>query len=519
MVDNTNPTLRRYEAAKRRQSLVRELYRDCYRYALPSRDTYDQTLEGKDKSADLFDSTAVDSTMRFANTINSAVTPPEYKWSTWEAGSDVPYEERENINKLLDIANDRFFEGLWATNFDAVAPEVYMDLAVGTGSMLIQDDDWKGAIYTPVPAAQLVIEEGPDGTVYTGAVFWERRIKLRDLPYTYNIKSLPEDLNKAIETCPDEEVNVLDAVCWQPNDREYNYEVFVMNKAVTVKFKDVVVKQSTYEVMPWVVTRWVKAAGEHYGRGPLTNCIADIKTLNRTVELILQNASLAIAGVYTAADDGVLNPNTVELAPGVVIPVGYNGGVNGRSLDVLPRSGDFDVGDLVLKDLRSSIRKKLYDTTSPDTVRSAEEIRMLSKKISEDIGSAWGRIKYEMIAGVVQRTAHIFAKQGRLPKLKFDGKYVKIAHRSPLAQYQNEEELGNFRGAISDMSLIHPQAGMVAIDTAKTLAWIGRKHSLPPSLLNPEAKMTQTLQQVGQAMGQQIARGADPAKMVGGAGV
>ena len=46
----------------------------------------------------------------------------------------------------------------------------------------------------------------------------------------------------------------------------------------------------------------------------------DIKTLNKTLELLLKNASLAISGIYTAADDGVLNPNNIRITPGAIIP-------------------------------------------------------------------------------------------------------------------------------------------------------------------------------------------------------
>ena len=64
---------------------------------------------------------------------------------------------------------------------------------------------------------------------------------------------------------------------------------------------------------------------------------------NKTLELLLKNASLAIAGVYTAADDGVLNPATLKIIPGAIIPVARNGGPQGESLRPLPRAGDFNV--------------------------------------------------------------------------------------------------------------------------------------------------------------------------------
>jgi hypothetical protein len=91
---------------------------------------------------------------------------------------------------------------------------------------------------------------------------------------------------------------------------------------------------------PWVISRYMKVSGEVYGRGPLLTALPDIKTLNKTLELLLKNASLAVSGAYTAADDGVLNPQTVKIVPGAIIPVARNGGPQGDSLKPLPRSGD-----------------------------------------------------------------------------------------------------------------------------------------------------------------------------------
>ena len=39
------------------------------------------------------------------------------------------------------------------------------------------------------------------------------------------------------------------------------------------------------------------------------------------LSILLKNASLAISGIYTAADDGVLNPNNIKITPGAIIPV------------------------------------------------------------------------------------------------------------------------------------------------------------------------------------------------------
>jgi phage portal protein BeeE len=110
---------------------------------------------------------------------------------------------------------------------------------------------------------------------------------------------------------------------------------------------------------PYIVFRWNKASGEVFGRGPVFNAMAAIKTTNLTVELILQNAQMNISGIYTYEDDGVINPDNINLVPGSLIPVAPNS----RGLTPLAGVGRFDVAQLILGDMRQNIRKALYMET------------------------------------------------------------------------------------------------------------------------------------------------------------
>jgi hypothetical protein len=507
------PVLSRYQHAKMRKTLMQSLYDDCYFYGLNDRNVRNNS-EGSDETPVIFDSTASDSTSKFASKMQIALTPPEYMWQRFKPGTEIPASQRDDVQILLDVAREKYFEYLWKTNFDAEIPEVYRDLAVGTGALLIQDyDDGYPCTFTAVPASELAIEEGPNGLVW--GVYWERKIKYGLLPYCYKLTNISDTLARAIEKSPDDEVCVLDATYWDPSIGRYQYEVILLNSIGGTSSGSAPERifEDTFVKWPWVISRWARRPTEVLGRGPLTHCIADIKTLNKTVEFILQNASLAIAGVYTAADDGVLNPATVEISPGVVIPVAFNGGVNGRSLDVLPRSGDFDVAQLILKDYRDSIRRKLYDYTSPETVRSAEEMRQRAKDLSDDIGSAWGRIKFELINGLVERTSYIFSRKGLIPKFELDGKQVSIFHQSPLADIQADEELRGISAAIGQMGLIHPMAAAITFEVPDLLRFIASRRNIPQFLVRKREAISQSLEEVGQAVGQGA---VDPNQAMGG---
>ena len=83
--------------------------------------------------------------------------------------------------------------------------------------------------------------------------------------------------------------------------------------------------------------------------------LPDIKTANKVVELVLKNANLAISGIWMADDDGVLNTENLVLKAGTIIPKA----VGSQGLTPLQTGSDFNVSDLVLGDLRTSIRHNL----------------------------------------------------------------------------------------------------------------------------------------------------------------
>jgi hypothetical protein len=199
------------------------------------------------------------------------------------------------------------------------------------------------------------------------------------------------------------------------------------------------------DISPWIVSRYAKVAGEIYGRGPLITALPDVKTLNKTLELVLKNASLAIAGVYTAADDGVLNPNTIKIVPGAIIPVARNGGPQGESLRPLPRAGDFNVSQIIMNDLRQNIKRILLDESLPPdnmSARSATEVAERMKELSQNLGSAFGRLINETMIPLVTKILNVMDTRGLIDlPLKVNGLEIKVAPVAPLAMSQAMEEV------------------------------------------------------------------------------
>jgi hypothetical protein len=191
-----------------------------------------------------------------------------------------------------------------------------MDLAVGTGVLCAMEGDAISPVmFSAIPLPHVVLDTGPDDRV--DHVYRERSVRNSDIPVMYPKVELSEKIQQRIKNNPDERTKVLEVVC-----RDYsksNQEAYLFY-AIETNTKEVI-KHEAYNGIgsnPFICFRWSKVSGEIYGRGPLINALSAIKTTNLTIELILENAQMAISGIYQMDDDGVINPDTINLVPGTV---------------------------------------------------------------------------------------------------------------------------------------------------------------------------------------------------------
>jgi hypothetical protein len=121
-----------------------------------------------------------------------------------------------------------------------------------------------------------------------------------------------------------------------------------------------------------------------------------------------------VAGVYTAADDGVLNPQNIQIKPGSIISVARNGGPQGPSLTPLARASDFNVSQIVINDLRMNIKKIMMDDTLPPdnmSARSATEIAERTRELAQARQQRVEREAKEKHEAMLRRKAERDAKK------------------------------------------------------------------------------------------------------------
>ena len=479
--NNVISFLRKYRDAEGIFDHWKDKYEEAYEYTMPQRESFYEETVGDRRTDKIFDETAVVGIQEFASRLQAGICPTYGRWANFEAGSDIPPDIKPQINEQLDSITQYVFEVIAGSNFNQEVHEAFMDCAIGTGVMLVEEGDSLNPIkFTAIPLPKVMLNNGPDNRVDT--VFRKRQISYNRLMTAYPQAVMSDNMLRRIEEKKSNKANIVEG-CFriydEPNVEKYKYCVVCMNEQEMIYETELNGVGSN----PYIVFRWNKASGEVYGRGPVFNTMAAIKTTNLTVELILQNAQMSISGIYTYEDDGVINPDNISLVPGSLIPVAPNS----RGLIPLNAAGRFDVAQLVLGDMRQNIKKALYMETlgRPEgTPMSATEVAERMADLSRQIGSSFGRLQAEFISPLLRRIIRILTKQGRIEIPRIDDREVKIISTSPLSQAQHQQDVAvvnNFNAILAQT--FGPQILNMIVKQHEDARYLAEKLGLPEKLI------------------------------------
>jgi hypothetical protein len=503
----------RHAACERKWDEWRSIYDLCYTFAAPQRNLWGGhgevgITQGTTKMNQVFDSTAISSTSRFANRVQANVFPPQKKWARLEPGTKIPPNRVTEIKRALEVVCDEMFAVMRSSNFDIAIGEFLTDLAIGTAHLCVQPGDYESPVnYTAVSPAHVRFEEDEYGRPCNH--YRPLKVKAELITRLWKGAKLNADMERLVEKEPTKEVELLESTIKDLDTGRYHYQISSVKDEHEVYWR-------SQKYSNWVTARYSKLAGEILGRGPVVSALPDIRTLNRTKELLLKKAALSLAGVFTAVDDGVLNPNNVKIQSGTIIGVAANAGPRGPSLAPLPLGGDMQMNQIIINDLVMSIKRILLDESLPPdsaSARSATEIIERMKELAQNMGSAFGRLIDEVLIPVVQITLMVLDEGGviQLP-LKVNGREIKAVPVSPLAMAQNMDEVENTFQFANMMSLLGNKGHPEVIFTDDLPDWLGDHMGVPEKVRRTpqdrEAKLGEMQEQQKQAMVAQVAMDA-----------
>lgn len=485
--------MRRINSARGNKTLWEDHLRDCYRYAMPERNTIDTWSKGAKKRNDVYDATAIDSLEDYANRMESQLVPSTLAWMVLEAGTDIPEEEKQDVEEQLEMMTEILFNHIHSSNFSSQIHETFLDLGISTGAIIVEPGDGiqSSLNFRAVSLSELIVERSQKGIIDT--VWRDITVQAGDVIDTWPKAKLTDKLLHIIETKPETDVKFIEGVMQVKGGYE-NVLMYEDEKVFLI--------QEILESSPWVVFRESTIPGETYGRGRVMRVLPDIKTLNKMMEDYLKALNFQANPIFTATDDGVINPYTVRLQTGAVTPVGSNDSRN-PSLSQMPISGNVQLLEFAITKLQESIRRTLlskpFGNIEDTPVRTATEMSIRNADLAQTSGGASGRIQSELLERLVARCVFILEKAGKLPPLRVDGREVSIKFTSPSARMQDEHTLATIGRFMEFMGMLPPEVVDMNVNLDEVPKEIADVMGVPKRILRTELeKKTRQQQQMQQ---------------------
>lgn len=372
------------------------------RYTVPTSD---------EDMATIFDATAMDASDNLAASIYSLLTPPESLWV------QLIGESAQSQN--ADIATSALRANLNDSNFYTTIHQCYMDLVtLGTACLFLAESPIGASsafTFTAIPMTDIAI--------LPNAVFHTTSMPACDVLDKYPAWTPPSDLRDSISRNPEMPLKLVQSLVGTD---------FTAWLDVGGDIENNIVSTGTFETNPYIIFRWSLASGELYGRGPVLRALPDIKTANKVVELVLKNATIAVTGIWQADDDGVINLSNINLTPGAIIPKA----VGSSGLTPLTSAANFDVSQLILKDLRERIRHALLADRLgllSEKEMTATEILARNTDMMRILGATYGRLLHEFIRPLCDRGLQILARRGIIEPIRLNSD-AELKYIAPIAQ-------------------------------------------------------------------------------------
>ena len=384
-------------------------WKSAMRYTIPTDDT---------DVATLFDATASDAVDNLAASMYSLLTPPESLWINLVRESDLAPDAEVATAMLRAHLND--------SNFYTTIHQCYIDLVVlGTACLFMAENPICADSAFSFTAIQMT-----DIAILPGAVFHTTSLPVGEIEDRYPNITLPNNVKNMIKDNPQTPIRLVQSLIGQD---------FTAWLDIGGDIENNIVARGTFETNPYIIFRWSLISGEQYGRGPVLRALPDIKTANKVVELVLKNATIAVSGIWQADDDGVINLSNINLTPGAIIPKA----VGSSGLTPLASGADFDVSQIVLRDLRDRIRHTLLADRLgllSDKEMTATEILARNADMVRILGATYGRLLHEFIRPLCERGLQILSRRGLIEKISLHSD-AELKYIAPIAQMAREEML------------------------------------------------------------------------------
>ncbi len=420
-------------------------WREAFDYVAPGRgagidgdDSYDAGTD-QTRRARVLSSVASEAAENLASNLVGGVVPSNSRWFDLDVDGAGEADKRW----LSDVANF-LWTNIHAANFDAEAFDAMLDMVcAGWFALYIGEAAEGGFQFETWPMAQVSVRSSqPGGRVDT--VFRHYKQSAEQAAKAYGFKALSERTQKLITDGKGDTLvafvhRIKPRTVWMPGAvmaKHWPIESLVVEEQAKH-----IVRESGYQEMPVVVPRWSRLPQSAYAVGPVCAALPDIRCLNRLRANQLAATDLAVAGMWIAEDDGVLNPKTVKVGPRKIVVAN-----SVDSMKPLLTGSDFNVGFMTEDRLEAQIRKRLLADqlqAQDGPAMTAYEVHTRVALIRQLLGPIFGRMQAEFLQPLIDRCFGIAFRAGVLGAApeSLAGRNFHVKYISPMARSQKLEEV------------------------------------------------------------------------------
>lgn len=370
---------------------------------------------------------------------------------------DFNLDNQDDVRRWLQQTVRKMHGVLANSNFQTEVHEYYLDLpSMGTANMLMEEDEQNVVRFATKFIAEYFIDENRFGEVDENYREWDA--KPADLVSQFGMDNLPEKVQKAYKENPDNTFK-----CWHavfpkhlidPNAKTrgpYIQQYFLPDEEWEIG------ESTSFKTFPYLTSRWGKASGEKWGRGPGMNALPELKVLNRMNQTMLIGAQKMVDPPLQMEDDGVVLPLITR-----------PGGINFRrpgTAEIRPIFANTNVefGYQALAERRQRVRDAYFvdklQLQQDGPQMTATEILQRTEDSMRLLGPMLGRLQTEFLKPLIDRLYDIMDRRGMIdpPPMALSGRNLIVRFSSVIARSQRAAEgraiLNTFQNAAPFMQI------------------------------------------------------------------
>lgn len=489
------------------------------------------TMQGDKRNTEIFDTTALTALTKFADIMDSLLTPRDSVWHQIKA--DDPILQR---NKSARLYYEQLNNILWkerykpTANFAAQNQNIFRSLgAYGTGCLFTDalQDKWggKGLRYLDVHLSEIYIQENHQRKV--DKIFRRFMLTARQAVGFFG-DTCPDQITTQVEKNPDSQFFFIHEVApntdWDPGRRDAKGMRYTSNYA-SVEGNCLVwnpnrPQEQGFHTFPYAVPRYRQAPNEAYGRSPMMDCLPAIKTLNEHKKAMMKQMHRAVDPVLLAHDDGIVDSFNTQ--PGNVNAGGVTS--DGRELVKVLPIGQIQAGIEFQKSesevINDSMLVALFQILIESPEMTATEVMERTKEKGILLTPTVGRQQSEYLGDVIPREIDVLARQGMLPPMpriiQQAQEHYKIYYDSPISRVARAESASGAMHALQifgNYASLTGDKGPLNVINFKTAGpEIAEIYGVPEHWINSPQQVAQLEEQQKSAAAMQATIQAGPAQ-------